>query len=78
MIEEGQFPGGSDGKRLACNAADPGSVPAWGRSPGEGDGYPLQSGCLENSQTSRDKKHTRAQIAANKKAMSGGASGGAG
>ena len=33
------FPGGSDGKESACNAADPGSIPGSGRSPGEGNGY---------------------------------------
>ena len=42
------FPGGSDGKELADNAADPGSIPGSGRSPGEGNGYPLQYSCLEN------------------------------
>ena len=44
-----QFPGGSDGKKSACNARDPGSIPRSGRSPGEGNGYPLQYSCLENS-----------------------------
>ena len=34
--------GGSDGKESACNARDPGSVPGLGRSPVEGNGYPLQ------------------------------------
>ena len=43
------FPGGSDGKEPACNAGDPGSIPAWGRSPGEADGHPHQYSCLENS-----------------------------
>ena len=43
------FPGGSDGKESACNAGDPGSIPGLGRSPGEGNGYPLQYSCLENS-----------------------------
>ena len=38
------FPEGLD----ACNAEDPGSVPEWGRSPGEGNGNPLQYSCLEN------------------------------
>ena len=33
----------------ACNAGDPGSIPEWGRSLGEGSGYPLQYSCLENS-----------------------------
>ena len=41
-------PGGSDGKDSACSAGDPGSVPGLGRSPGEGNGYPLQYSCLEN------------------------------
>ena len=40
---------GSDGKESACNAGDPGSVPESGRSLGEGNGYPLQYSCLENS-----------------------------
>ena len=43
------FPGGSDGKESACNAGDPGSIPKLGRSPGEGNGYPLQNSCLQNS-----------------------------
>jgi len=43
------FSGGSDGKGSACNARDPGSIPGLGRSPGEGNGYPLQYSCLENS-----------------------------
>ena len=42
------FPGGSDGKASAYNAEDPGSIPGWGRSPGEGNGTPLQYSCLEN------------------------------
>ena len=42
------FPGGSDGKVSACNAGDPGSTPGLGRSPGEGNGNPLQYSCLEN------------------------------
>ena len=43
------FPDGSDGKESACNAGDPGSIPGSGRSPGEGNGNPLQCFCLENS-----------------------------
>ena len=43
------FPGGSDGKAFACNEGDPGSIPGLGRSPGEGNGNPLQHSCLENS-----------------------------
>ena len=42
------FPGGSDGKASACNAGDPGSIPGLRRSPGEGNGNPLQYSCLEN------------------------------
>ena len=43
------FPASSAGKESACNAGDPGSIPGLGRSPGEGNGYPLQYSCLENS-----------------------------
>ena len=42
------FPGGSDGKESACNVGDLGSVPGLGRSPGGGQGNPLQYSCLEN------------------------------
>ena len=41
-------PGGSVGKESACSAGDPGSIPGSGRSPGEGNGNPLQYPCLEN------------------------------
>ena len=41
------FPGGSEGKASACNAGQPGSIPELGRSPGEGNGNPLQNSCLE-------------------------------
>ena len=41
------FPGSSDGKAFAYNAGDPGSIPGLGRSPGEGNGNPLQYSCLE-------------------------------
>ena len=43
------FPGGSDGKESACSAGDLGSIPGLGRSPEEGNGYPLQYSGLENS-----------------------------
>ena len=43
------FPGGSDSKESACNVGDLGSISESGRSPGEGNGYPLQYSCLENS-----------------------------
>jgi len=36
------FPGGLDSKESTCNAGDPGSIPESGRSPVEGNGYPLQ------------------------------------
>ena len=42
-------PGSSDGKASACNVGDLGSIPGLGRSPGEGNGNPLQYSCLENS-----------------------------
>ena len=35
--------------QMVNNAGDPGMIPGWGRSPGEGDGNPLQYSCLENS-----------------------------
>ena len=42
------FPGGSEVKASACNVGDLGSIPGSGRSPGEGNGNPLQYSCLEN------------------------------
>ena len=42
------FPGSSDGKASAYNVGDPGYIPGLGRSPGEGNGNPLQYFCLEN------------------------------
>ena len=42
------FPGGSDGKESVYSAGDMGSVPGLERSPGEGNGNPLQYSCLEN------------------------------
>ena len=41
------FPGGSDGKESACSVGDPSSIPGSGRSPGEGNGNPLQYSCLK-------------------------------
>ena len=43
------FPGGPDGKASVYNAGDPDSVRGSGRSPGEGNGNPLQYSCLENA-----------------------------
>ena len=42
------FLGGSEVKAFAWNEGDPGSIPGSGRSPGEGNGNPLQYSCLEN------------------------------
>ena len=44
-----RFPGGPDGKESACNTGDLGYIPGSGRSPGEGNGNPLQHSCLDNS-----------------------------
>ena len=43
------FPGDSEGKESACNAGYPGSILGSGRVPGEGNSYPFQFSCLENS-----------------------------
>ena len=42
-------PCSSDGKKSTCNGGDPCLIPGWGRSPGKGNGNPLQYPCLENS-----------------------------
>ena len=42
------FPGGSVVKNLPADAGDVGSIPGSERSPGEGNGSPLQYSCLEN------------------------------
>ena len=42
------FPGYSDSKESACSAGDLGLTSGWGRSPGEGNGNPLQDSCLQN------------------------------
>ena len=44
---------GSAGKESACNVRDLGSIPGLGRSPGEGNGYPLQYSGLKNSMDCR-------------------------
>ena len=44
-----RFPGGSESKESACNGGDPDLIRGSGRSPGKGNGYPLQCSCLENS-----------------------------
>ena len=48
MIQPQTTISGSDGKEFACNVRDLGSIPGWGRSPGEGNGYLLQYSCLGN------------------------------
>ena len=47
------FPGGSASKESACNAEYLALIPGLGRSPGEGNGNPLQYSCLENSMDRR-------------------------
>ena len=47
------FLGSSAAKVSTCNAGDPGLIPVSGRSPGEGNGYPLQYSCLENPHRQR-------------------------
>ena len=42
------FPGGSDGKECVCNVRDLGSIPAYGRSLGGGNGNSFQYSCLKN------------------------------
>ena len=48
LVKLVDFLGGSDSKESAYNEADPGSIPGLGRSPGEGNGNPLQYSCLAN------------------------------
>ena len=61
------FPDGSDSKESACNAGDLGSIPipGSGRSPGEGNGNPLQCSCLENSMDRETRWATVHRIAQN-------------
>ena len=53
-IPNKRFPGDSDGKASARNVGDLGSIPGLGRSPGEGNGNPLQYSCLENPMDGED------------------------
>ena len=48
MYTYGGFPGSSDGNESACSVGDLGWIPGLGRSPGEGNGNPLQYSCLGN------------------------------
>ena len=58
-LHHGGFPGGSGSKESTCNVGALGSIPRWGRTPGEGHGNPLQYSCLENS---RDRAAWRATL----------------
>ena len=49
LVDSEGFPGGSDGKESTCNVGDLGSIPGLGRSPGEGNGYPVLYSGLETS-----------------------------
>jgi len=53
------FPGGSMVKDLPTNAGDAGSIPGSGRSPGVGNGNPLQYSCLKNF---KDREAWRATV----------------
>ena len=53
------FPGSSGSRESACNVGDLGSIPGSGRSPGKGNGNPLQNSCLEDS---RDRGAWRATV----------------
>ena len=57
--------GGSDYKESVCNAGDPGSIPGLGKSPGEGNSYPLQYSCLENSRERQAQQATLQAITKN-------------
>ena len=54
-----------DSKESACNARDPGSIPGLGRSPGEGNDYPLQYSCLENPMDRRAWRATVHEVVKN-------------
>ena len=49
LTDDNYFPGVSDSKESAYNAGDLGLIPGFGRSPGEGNGNPLQYSCLKNA-----------------------------
>ena len=60
----------SEVKASACNAGDPGSIPGSGRSPGEGNGNPLQYSCLENPMEGGDWWATVHRVAKSRKRLS--------
>ena len=57
-----RVPGGSASKESACNVGDLVLIPEFGWSPGEGNGYPLQYPCLENSMDCRVHRVAKTQI----------------
>ena len=57
------FPGSIDSKKSSCNAGDLGLISGSGRSFGEGNGYPLQYSCLENSMDRRAYQATVHEVA---------------
>ena len=59
MVNSNCFPGSSAGQESSCNGADPGWIPGLERSPGEGNGYPLQYSGLENSIQSMGSQRVR-------------------
>ena len=59
----GGFPSAQTVKESACNVCDPGSIPGSGRSPGEGNGNPLQYSCVENSMERRAWQATVNEVA---------------
>ena len=59
------FPGGSDGKESVHDVGDWSSIPGLGRSPGEGNGNPLQYSCLENPMDRRPWQATVHGVAKN-------------
>ena len=61
------FPGGSEVKASASNVGDPGSIPGSGRSPGEGNGNPLQYSCLENPMDRRAWQATVHRVTQNRR-----------
>ena len=66
------FPGGSAGKKSACNAEDLGLIPGSGRSPGEGIGYLIQYSGLENSMDCIVHGVTKSQLTTNQPARTQG------
>ena len=58
----GVFDHGSAGKESVCTVGDLGLIPGLGRSPGEGEGYPLQYPGLENSMDCRVRVVAKSQM----------------